>query len=91
MIQLSGLKLKDKNNPYGDIEITITGLRPGEKLYEELNYSYEKIVNTKVKNLNGIIYEINISFVDNSKIENFIKNHPNDNNEIKKELLNLIN
>ncbi len=36
MIQLSGLKLKDKNNPYGDIEISITGLRPGEKLYEEL-------------------------------------------------------
>ena len=67
------------------------GLRPGEKLYEELNYSYEKIVKTKVKNLNGIIYENNISFVDNSKIENFIKNHPNDNNEIKKELLNLIN
>ena len=66
------------------------GLRPGEKLYEELNYSYEKIVKTKVKNLNGIIYENNISFVDNSKIENFIKNHPNDNNEIKKEL-NLIN
>ena len=63
------------------------GLRPGEKLYEELNYSYEKIVKTKVKNLNGIIYENNISFVDNSKIENFIKNHPNDNNEIKKNFL----
>ena len=36
MIQLSGLKLKDENNPNGDIEILITGLRPGEKLYEEL-------------------------------------------------------
>ena len=36
MIQLSGLKLKDKTNPNGDIEILITGLRPGEKLYEEL-------------------------------------------------------
>ena len=36
MIQLSGLQLKDKNNPNGDIEILITGLRPGEKLYEEL-------------------------------------------------------
>ena len=36
MIQLSGLKLKDQNNPKGDIEIKITGLRPGEKLYEEL-------------------------------------------------------
>jgi len=36
MIQLSGLVLRDKDNPKGDIEIQYTGLRPGEKLYEEL-------------------------------------------------------
>ena len=36
LINLSGLKLKDENNSDGDIEITFTGLRPGEKLYEEL-------------------------------------------------------
>ena len=36
MIKLSGLQLKDRYNPNGDIEILITGLRPGEKLYEEL-------------------------------------------------------
>jgi FlaA1/EpsC-like NDP-sugar epimerase len=36
MIQLSGLVLLDENNPKGDIEIQYTGLRPGEKLYEEL-------------------------------------------------------
>ena len=36
MISLSGLTTKDDNNSNGDIEIKITGLRPGEKLYEEL-------------------------------------------------------
>lgn len=36
MIYLTGCKLKDKNNPEGDMEIVVTGLRPGEKLYEEL-------------------------------------------------------
>jgi FlaA1/EpsC-like NDP-sugar epimerase len=36
MIQLSGLQVQDKNNPKGDIEIKYTGLRPGEKLFEEL-------------------------------------------------------
>ncbi|MEZ8100523.1 polysaccharide biosynthesis protein [Vibrio bivalvicida] len=36
LIQLSGLELKDDNNPYGDISIEFSGLRPGEKLFEEL-------------------------------------------------------
>ncbi len=36
MIELSGLCVRDENNPEGDIEIEITGLRPGEKLFEEL-------------------------------------------------------
>ena len=36
MIRLSGLEVKNEENPKGDIEIIYTGLRPGEKLYEEL-------------------------------------------------------
>lgn len=36
MIHLSGFEVKDEAHPYGDIEILFTGLRPGEKLYEEL-------------------------------------------------------
>jgi len=36
MIELSGLTLKDEAHPEGDIAIQVTGLRPGEKLYEEL-------------------------------------------------------
>jgi FlaA1/EpsC-like NDP-sugar epimerase len=36
MIYLSGLLVRDEAHPHGDIEIKVTGLRPGEKLYEEL-------------------------------------------------------
>ena len=36
MIELSGLTVRDEESPGGDIEIKVTGLRPGEKLYEEL-------------------------------------------------------
>jgi FlaA1/EpsC-like NDP-sugar epimerase len=36
MVELSGLRVKDDQCPDGDIELQVTGLRPGEKLYEEL-------------------------------------------------------
>lgn len=36
MVELSGLTIRDEHTPDGDIEIQISGLRPGEKLYEEL-------------------------------------------------------
>jgi len=36
MIHLSGFSVKDEHNPDGDVSIEFTGLRPGEKLYEEL-------------------------------------------------------
>ncbi|OIQ70826.1 UDP-N-acetyl-alpha-D-glucosamine C6 dehydratase [mine drainage metagenome] len=36
MVELSGLTVRDQANPDGDVAIEITGLRPGEKLYEEL-------------------------------------------------------
>jgi FlaA1/EpsC-like NDP-sugar epimerase len=36
MIELSGMTVRSVENPEGDIEISVIGLRPGEKLYEEL-------------------------------------------------------
>jgi len=38
MIRFSGLRVLDESNPEGDIEIIFTGLKPGEKLHEELAY-----------------------------------------------------
>jgi FlaA1/EpsC-like NDP-sugar epimerase len=36
IVELSGLTIKSESSPFGEIEIKVTGLRPGEKLYEEL-------------------------------------------------------
>jgi FlaA1/EpsC-like NDP-sugar epimerase len=41
MIELAGLSLKTPDYPEGDIEIAISGLKPGEKLYEELQIGNE--------------------------------------------------
>lgn len=58
MIELSGLSIRDENDPRGDIEIKIIGPRPGEKLYEELLYGsdvlktqHPKIMRQKVTRL----------------------------------------
>lgn len=47
MIRLAGLTVRDKANPNGDIEIVVTGKRPGEKLYEELFYDASSAVATR--------------------------------------------
>ncbi len=46
MIRLAGLTVRDARNPQGDIEIAVTGSRPGEKLYEELFYDPAQAVRT---------------------------------------------
>ena len=50
LISIYGLKLKDENNPNGDIEIKYIGLRDGEKMHEELFYK-----NSKINRLNDFI------------------------------------
>ena len=50
MIRLSGLKIKNNENISGDIEIVTTGLRPGEKLYEELLVGGD-VINTRHKKI----------------------------------------
>ena len=46
MIQLSGFTVKDEAHPFGDIEVIFTGLRPGEKLYEELIIGEDNVQDT---------------------------------------------
>ena len=54
MIKLSGLKLKNSDSNNNDIEIVTTGLRPGEKLYEEL------LIDSKAKpTKHKLIYKAN--------------------------------
>lgn len=60
MVELSGLEVLDENNPDGDIAIDVTGLRPGEKLYEELligkntlSTPHEKIMRAQEKLINA--------------------------------------
>ena len=64
MIKLSGMTIKDKDNPGGEIEIIFTGLRPGEKLYEELlvddkaiETQHEKIMQANDKSLDWKIID----------------------------------
>jgi FlaA1/EpsC-like NDP-sugar epimerase len=49
MVQLSGLQVRDSTNPEGDIDISFVGLRPGEKLYEELLIAGEPLPTTHPK------------------------------------------
>ena len=59
LVLMSGLSIKNKSNPNGDIEIKITGLRKGEKLYEEL------LIDAKAEETsNPLIFRANEKFID---------------------------
>ena len=81
MIHLSGLEVKDDDTPHGDIAITFTGLRSGEKLYEELligddvmNTEHEKIMRANESmipwsDLSVLIDRLEQAIIDNNDIE----------------------
>ena len=67
LINLSGMELKDENNPEGDIDIVFTGLRPGEKLYEELLIG-DDVSSTEHKQ----ILKANEEFIKKEELDKFI-------------------
>jgi FlaA1/EpsC-like NDP-sugar epimerase len=69
MITLSGLTIKNHKNLSGDIEIKITGLRPGEKLYEEL-----LIGDNPQKTNHSKIQKIDDPFIPFNQLEKELKN-----------------
>ena len=89
MVNLLGFKIKNKKNSTGDIEIKIIGLRPGEKLYEEL------LIGNKPQNTHHPkIKKINDPFIPFNQLEKKLKKlkyliNKNKADEVKK-LLNKI-
>ena len=71
IIQLSGFTEKNKEKPFGDIDVTAIGLRPGEKLYEELLIGNNPITTSNLNifkaNEAFIKYDILIKEIDNLK------------------------
>ena len=88
MIGLSGLSLKDDKNPEGDIEIVYTGLRPGEKMHEELSLQGSLLPTSNAKVLRESPVELIESEIVNliGMFETAIKN--NDLKKIKQLLSN---
>ena len=90
MVELSGLSIKDKLNKKGDIEIQITGLRPGEKLYEELLLS-----KNPRKTKHPKIFRSEEPFIEYSKLEKEINSlkeiiMENDLENIRKKLKKVV-
>ncbi len=91
MINLSGLKPIDNDNPDGDIRIKFTGLRPGEKLYEELligsnviQSEHPRIMQAREEFLTSDIIHKKVSEISEFRLTQ-------DDNSIKDILINYVN
>ncbi len=90
MIINSGLTVKDKDNLEGDIEIKLIGLRPGEKLYEELliGTNPQKTSHNKIQKAQDLFIPFNKLNKDLNILTNLLKE--NNVNEIKDMLTKLV-
>ncbi|MDB2698176.1 polysaccharide biosynthesis protein [Candidatus Pelagibacter bacterium] len=90
MINLSGLSIKDDKNLEGDIEIKITGLRPGEKLYEELliGDNPQKTFHEKIQKAQDPFIPFNKLKIDLDHLSNLIEE--NKVEKVKHMLSNLV-
>lgn len=77
MIYLSGLTVKDNTNPAGDIEIQYIGLRPGEKLYEELliDNNSASTKHNQIMMANEPALEHDYLMTQLKELQGFIENH----------------
>ena len=75
IVNLSGLSIRDENNLEGDIEVEIIGLRPGEKLYEELliGDNPEPTAHPKIKKSKDNFVNWNKLEPELNKLENYLK------------------
>lgn len=77
IVNLSGLSVRDENNKEGDIEIKIIGLRPGEKLYEELllGDNPQKTEHPKIQRVQDPFIPFNQLEVDLNNLRTLIDNN----------------
>ena len=90
MIKLSGFLIKDSKNLDGDIKIKITGLRPGEKLYEELlmGDSPQPTIHEKIQKAQDPFIPFNKLKIDLDNLSNLIED--NKVEDVKNVLSNLV-
>ena len=90
MINLLGFTVKDSKNIDGDIKIEIIGLRPGEKLYEELliGDNPQKTNHPKIQKINDPYVPFNELQKDLNKLKKLI--YDNKSEDVKKLLIKLL-